>query len=89
MALMCAPPLGFTDSLTHHIISSIRGAAHPPHTHTLFELYSPECVKEEFCALPLYAVLRSSLYQVRARLLRVPSTRRATMLLSSLLQRSF
>jgi hypothetical protein len=27
------PPLGFTDSLAHHIISSIRDLAHPPNTH--------------------------------------------------------
>src|SRR5215213_1459185 len=26
------PPSGLTDSLAHHIISSIRGSAHPPHT---------------------------------------------------------
>src|SRR5918998_3293225 len=40
LALMCAPPLGLTDSLTHHIISSIRGAAHPPHTHPLRALFT-------------------------------------------------
>ena len=32
MALIVCPPLGLTDSLTHHIISSIRGSAHPPNT---------------------------------------------------------
>src|SRR5215218_5220323 len=37
----------------------------------------------------LNGVLRSSLYQVRARLRRAPSTRRATMMLSSLFERSF
>src|SRR5215218_1530381 len=35
--IMC-PPLGLTDSLAHHIISSIRGSAHPPNTHPLLAL---------------------------------------------------